>query len=372
MKIVNILKILKEEKRASVATQYLGILQPMYVYHTTDELNENEKDFVLITNQSEYYEYLKKYDMLGRREYLEMPDKVFIKTIDRHIPTYTDDAEITYYEQDENGQPIPTDGVYVRIYKVHTGYQKHFVYTSSGIWSLGLNSWRISGGVKKQFSSVTRGQGGNMNTGDRGVDYKRRLKGIMEAKKTNVRMVRLVHVLTDVESQYFWNPEKAVAKIFSNTVRKEDRLKIIQSNAFRKVLMDELKIKNPKLVDAIRKEIDPGRVAKFISQALVKSEEADTAKGMLENIEKVIALGYDEDITNAMPGQPRLDPHSGPKELEEGAKEEKPEPTEDEKKKKEQAFFDERRESLDYPSNTVYEDDSDDNYVPIKLDENEE
>ena len=251
MKLIDLSK-----RRSKIASQYADVPQPMVVYHSEEELDSNEKDIIKINNISNYLKVIKDMDIkIKSREYQSVMSKnIWIRTTDKYLPDYTNHEGNIYLVLDDKGNPIPVDSCWIKLYRVYTQYSNHFIFTSSGIWSIGINKWALSAGIKTQFSAVTR-RVKSKSTEQGRENYRIYLNKLINKQTPDKRGIRLAHLVLNPLSPYFFNPEKATAAVFKNNVRKEDINKYLTSKAFRSAFMSELGLILPTLTKSIRDAI---------------------------------------------------------------------------------------------------------------------
>jgi len=270
----------------SIASQYLDITQPMYIYHTTEEFLENvEKPFIFLRDQIDYIEYIKThgFDVLNKYNNVSN-ENVWLKTQDVFIPETADTfSKITYKE--ENGEKIPTDGCYIRLYKIFNRTAKHLLYTSSGVHTVSFIKYQLTGAAKDQYMVDFRVPTNNQT-------YEERLQKFLTRTKPSIKEVRLFHALFKPTSEYFLDFDKAVKTIYGSVIHAADRHRVVTTKAFKEAFMRELKLLFPGLTTAIQKEMPVETIAKAMHDLLDRSIKTEDSDKALDVIDYVVQQGY--------------------------------------------------------------------------------
>lgn len=296
MRIVNVKDI------KSVSTIYSHIPQPMYIYHSWEEftnnvspVDENEQKVIQIIGMGDYYEFLHNnnintdYDpdnvYVDLRKY-----NVWIKTVDKFIPDYADAQGNIFYKPGANGNPIPTDGVYIRLYFLTPTPSRHVLYTSSGLHTVGMSKWDMTGAQRVSFIQ-------EKVPATKGEAYQIRLKKFLKTKRPTVRFMKLAMALMVSDSDSFLDVDKAVNAAFGSSVKAADRLKILESPAFRSSLMTTLKTLYPTLAPEIRKGHSPKEMAEKLTVLWDKAVNSGDIEKMIKVFDKITEVGYEENTS---------------------------------------------------------------------------
>lgn len=287
-------RIEKFERGSDISSHYVGIQQPMPIYHSEEELDTSETGIIKIRTVDEYITFIRE-NGLQRTTYVSISDKnVFIKTIDKYLPDYTDYDERVVLKLDTNGNPIPVTSCWVRVYKLNTELTKHFLYTSSGIWSIGMNSFLISAGPKRTYSSITKPTK-KVNSAEL---YQNRFDKMLSKKKPMNREIRLVHLILNPAGPYFLDVEGAIRKIYHQSIPMStfDKKRFLTSKLFKDTFMSELGIIIPSLTKAVRDTISPETMADFLKKVVEKAVEKETSKEAMDRLKDVMQIAYQDPV----------------------------------------------------------------------------
>ncbi len=350
----------------SVATIYSHIPQPMYVYHSVEEFENNAlikhtpamvQPYTLIKGMGDYYEFLHKnkintdYDpdnvYVDLRKY-----NVWIKTVDTFVPETADAQGNITYKGDADGNSIPTDGVYIKLYFLTPTPSRHVLYTSSGLHTVGMSKWDMTGAERYSFLQeklpATKGEG-----------YQNRLAKMLRTKRPTVKFMKLAMALMVSDSDSFLDIDKAVRVAFGQSIKKADRMKLLESPASRSSLMSTLKTLFPDLAPAIRKNHSPEDMAKMLATMYGIAEEDKNIEKMMRVFDKIKEVGYEEHtiINEQMPSSvPLIAPTGNNNQLTDGKTTiQLPDYTKaaEETKEKVEQELEEIKENLDYPNSYV-------------------
>lgn len=326
-----------------VCNQYIDVPQPMYVYHSEKELDENASGggrppLLKIRSVEQYMFMLRDLGLLeeGSGYVSVLGHNIWIKTFDEFLPETVDFQGNTTYKKDENGNQIPIESGWVRLYKIFVSVQRHMLYTSSGIWLATLTYWHVGCGIKPQFVAISR-QGGTKEE-----RYQSTLKKILGRKTVGVKEAQAVSAMLNPMSSLFLDIDKAIGKVFGAQIKKADRHKLITSQAFRSALMKEISVLFPDLTKAIRDEIPPEDMAKFFKEIVKKSIKDEGSSEAMERMKDVVEMAYSTKTFEGYPGSvPILGEHQPAPQLEQ--------PKTDEE-------LDEERNNQSYPDSYVMDD----------------
>jgi len=296
MKYIDIRKI-------KVNEQYIKAgIYDLYVYHSKKEFYDNVASkyptiTYIVNNLSDIFHYLK--DVRGEKtywNYITLTDhQVWIATGERYTPDIYNHVDDIVYKLTDQNELIKTDNCFIRLLAVRVVKNKLFLlFTSGGIHSVSLNNWRISAAVKQQFTRTQTETNQNYISADR---YDERLERILNNKKVQARDLRLVHYLLNPLSDCFMNPEAAVKKTYGSSVRKPDRMKVIESDKIRSLILRELGGLMSDLQKAIQEGIPPQKVAGFLSEIAQNSinNENVSVEDKLMAVDAIIKIGYSEE-----------------------------------------------------------------------------
>jgi len=299
----------------SVNMIYSAVPQPMYVYDSTEEFEENvERPALLARTMAEYFEFLvaNKIDTTYKPndKYVDFrPYNFWIKTIDTDLAlTMTRGGEISY-ATDESGKRIPTNGIYVKVFFLTPTPVRHVLYTSAGLRSVGMTKWDITGAVSDQFQQE-KDVRHSMSTLDK---YNEKLEKLKNKRKPDVNHMRVAMSLFNPKSSMFLDINKAVKTVYGSTIRVNDRAVVLQSEAFRKALMSTFKTLFPELAPIIRKNIDPEKMASMLTEIYDIAKNKEDVDKMLKVFDKVKEVGYEESTTVNMANIPMLPPTNADK-----------------------------------------------------------
>lgn len=279
-------------------SNYLLIEQPMYVYHSNREFREKETVGISITSLEEYLEFFRDNAIdatyRGKENCIDMrPYNLWIKTVDEYIPdTCLVDGTIIYM-LDAEGQKIRTDGVWVRLFFINVNPVRHILFTSSGITSVSLMKWDLTGAVKVSFLSERDLR--------KGKDaYERELARYLKRKRPNIPLLRIAMAVISPSSETFLNIHKSVRTVFKpGAVRDADVNKIITSYAFKEALMSVIKTLYPTLGPAIRALHSPEEMARKLAVVWDIAKDSKKVEDMLRVINKIEESGYAESTVTA-------------------------------------------------------------------------
>lgn len=326
-----------------VCNQYIDVPQPMYVYHSEQELDENASGegrppLLKIRSVEQYMFMLRDLGLLeeGSGYVSVLGHNIWLKAEDTFLPQYVDEQGNTVYQKDENGNQIPIESGWVRLYKIFVSVQRHMLYTSSGIWLATLTYWHIGCGIKTQFVAISR-QGGTKEE-----RYQSTLKKILGRKTIGVKEAQAVSAMLNPMSPLFLDIDKSIGKVFGAQIKKIDRHKIITSQAFRSALMKEISVLFPDLTKAIREEIPPEEMAKFFKDIVKKAIKDEGSAEAMERMKDVVEMAYSTKTFEGYPGSvPLLEPTKEVQQLTTG---------------KEDKDLEDEKEAQNYPDSYVMDD----------------
>jgi len=296
MKIVDLRK-----KDGGVNPKYLNVPQPMYIFHSKEELityiRKNElKTFHIIKNVADFVAFTKKYNLQGHNKYSQLSEiNVFVATDEKFVPdTLTSkgaERGIIKWKLDEEGRAIPTDGCFIQLHLLFSARNHYLCFFSNGVELLSLSKWNITAALKDQFQ---RPSGAYESPEDRST-YDSRLKETLQRRKVTVRDVRLFHILFNPLSDVYLNVDEAVLKVYGRTIRKADREKVVQTERFRKLFRKEIGILMGDLKQAFKTEISDKKMVEMAQQIFTKSIETGSTDDSLKVYDAILGIRESEE-----------------------------------------------------------------------------
>jgi len=285
------------------AVCYVNVPQPMYVYHNNEEFIQNElnpcikekKIINVIKSFADYQTFIIKYNLNltydANNRYIDIrPYNVWIKTIDKFIPDYANIYGDIFYVKGENDEPIPTNGCYIQLFYLSATPTRHIMFTSSGIHTIGMTKWEPTAAIRENFRQEYQTRNSDKAT------YERKLNKILNKKIITVPYMKMVMSMFNPVSHCFLNPSKAAKVAFGPLVRESDREKLLETQAFRKALMQTLKTLFPDLPAKFREKIPPEQMAEYMIKAMGIAEDQEDVDKMLKVFEKMKEVGYEENM----------------------------------------------------------------------------
>lgn len=347
------------------APVYDLIEQPMVVYHSTEEFLANESDkpykivasgqelrnFILDVMKTETLEQIKNVKLYNVEHY-----NVWAKTPDTHVPDTADNGGNPTYAVDANGELIPTDGCYLRIYYVyHTG-MKYIMYTSGGLHISSFGRWQMTAGVKPNFS-----KGVDSYYGKKRVDIVDiRLKRLLSGKKVSYNLQKVTSAFLNPLSSGFLDLHAALKTVIKkHRIEDEQVINVAGSEKFKEALMEALKTLFPELKMAVREAFTPNQMAMLINTMWDTAKEQKDVDKMMKVFNRITEVGYEEHavIKDERPNTKMLSVSTVPTPtanfIEPPKSTNKMEVEDNEKEF--DSILAERKEELDYPSSYVNE-----------------
>lgn len=293
---MRIIDVVKEKK--SIAICYAQVEQPMYVYHSFEELmQENARhiaggNFVLVNHFLDYQRMINllKIDLNynPNKRYVDLIEhNIWIKTTDEFIPDSANRFGEIVYVLTDKGEKIPTDGVYVRLYFILPTPSRHVLFTSSGVHSIGMTKWEITGAIREWYT-----QESDARTRGRGTSYQDYITKLANKRRPDVAYIKLAFAIFHPMSPDFMNIERSVKKIWGTRVKTEDREKLIKSKAFKEAMISAIRVLFPELVNAVRNEIPPEDMAKKLAEIYKMAVDSKDVDKMLKVFQKIEDVGY--------------------------------------------------------------------------------
>lgn len=347
MRLVNL-----QEWKRPVAQIYNLVEQPMPVYHSTEELDSHEQNVVKILTFGQFFDYAHanniplKYSPMER--YVNViRHNIWIGTVDNFIPDVADSyGEISYLQRD--GQKIPTDRCWIRLYFITPTPARFVLYTSAGVNTIGLTKWQPTAAIRPTFiqESIPSKKGGSSA-------YEEKLEKLQHRRKPNVKFTQLAFAIFSSDSETFMDMEKSLKTVFGNSIRSSDREKLLSSPAFKEAVMLAIKTLYPSLRNTIQKSNPPEEMAEKLKVIWETAVSSKSVKDMLTVFEKISDIGYAENgVISAAPALPipqnQTSEFPDPHKLSEAVAEDEDDPKTEEEIEK-------IKEELDYPPSFIME-----------------
>ena len=339
----------------------MTIPQPMVRYDNYDELITNE-DITKINIVISFpqllqllsdkkialgYDFMRANSMEYQRPILDL--NIWIKTVDKYVPDTANTAgDIVYVK--ENGEAVSTEGCYVRLYYIVSTPIKSILFCSTGINSVGITKWQVTGAVRCQFYMETNNRLGHQDP----ARYAAYLNKITTRVKPTVDMYKFVYALLTPNSPHFLDVNKAATFAYASRVKSPDRNELLKSPAFRGAAMQILKLYVPELKSQIKADFPADKVVAMLTTAYGIAVENKKVDDILKVYKEVREVGYEESqaITdNRLPDIPLIDESSTgkPKEITLGSNAVSAE----ELARLNEEAFDLIRQDLDYPDGFI-------------------
>lgn len=284
---------------------YLLEPQPMYRYDNYEEFTQNVQDYRLVTNFPELliacrdlnitleYSDMSKILVEGSRSTLISDKNLWVKTIDKFIPDYANIGGDIFYQKDEQGNAIPTDGCYIKIIALIGLPNRLVLYTSTGVNSVGITKWAITGAVRTQFIQERN----NKPTGT-GEAYQKYISSLKNKTRPDTNMYKFLFALLHPQSSALMNPQKAKALSYGNKIRSADTDKIFESPSFRQAMAQVIKMIFPELTKKARDKFPVESLLEMLQTAKGKAEgEKGTVSDILTVFDKIKGIAYEEELT---------------------------------------------------------------------------
>lgn len=298
-------------KDGGVSPKYLNVPQPMYVFHSKQELKDhiikNElKTFHIIKDVKDFLAFVDLYKLQGRNKYSQVSQvNVFFATNEKFIPDSVTskgkEQGVIRWRLDKEGQCIPTDNCFIQLHLLFSARNHYLCFFSNGVEMLSLSKWGLTAAIKDQFlrPTATYDVFGGRRT------YETKLNEILQRKKVNVRDVRLFHLLFNPLSDVYLNVDEAVQRIYGGTIRKADREKLIQTERFRKLFKKELGTLMGDLKKAFQEEIPDKKMVEMAKEIFDKSIEKGSVDDSLKVYEAILNIREDDEVGPAF-DEPKL------------------------------------------------------------------
>lgn len=288
MKEVNIKNVTNK-----VHPQYLGVEQPMRIYHSTKEFIEHEAKSIpqpkVITDIASFQRFLVTAGIEGKlHEFINLfRFNVWIATNEQFVPDTQDYmGQIIYMLKD--GKPIPTDNCYIHLYSLYAGKGHYNLFTSSGVYDVSLTHWKPTAGTRNKYCVDNT----VINIHRYKETYEERLRTILDKKRFTSLDYKLFNQIFNPMSSTFLDFDKSVLRVYGTRIRKEDREKIIECERFRNLIIKEFAVMMPELQKTVREKIPAGKMADYLSQIFDKSIEKGTTEQQLSVWDKIAQIAY--------------------------------------------------------------------------------
>lgn len=302
----------------SSAMCYVHVAQPMYVYHSTEELEANTPiPREIIGGLADYLDFVHKHNIdltyNSNNRFIDVKDRnVWVRTVDKFIPETADATGEITYKLDNDGNKISTDACYVQLYYITPTPTRNIMFTSSGLHTIGMTKWNPTAAQRWKYNQETDTRRGM----DKESIYKARVEKLLRTRKESVQMTRAVGAILNPSSAHFLDFNGAMRGAYP-WLKIADNKKLLETESFKRTLMSVLKAFYPELRDAIRKAHTPEEMGKKLQAAFDAAESKKDVKGMLDVFGAILTTGYEETfVVNDTTGQTL--PSFKPKQLENG------------------------------------------------------
>lgn len=286
---------------------YLHIEQPMFVYHSDEEFNQNVPEpREILSNIGDYSDFIHRHNISltynSNNKFIDVTElNVWLRTIDKFIPETADALGNITYKLDENGNPIPTDNCYVRLYRITPTPTRNVFFTSSGVHTVGISKWNPTAAQRWSYSQETDPR---MGVGGRNANYPEKLEKVIRKRMSTIQMTKVVSVMFNPASVYFGDFNGAIKAMYP-WVKADDRSKLLETESFKRTLMSVLKTFFPDLAPKIREIHSPDSLAIKLQEAFDVAKESKNVKAMLDVFGAIVGTGYEEtsvvnDLTGAV------------------------------------------------------------------------
>src|SRR5690606_34081783 len=213
---------------------------------------------------------------------------VWIKTVDKEVPDKANIYGEISYKVDDAGNRIPTNGCYIQLYFITATPTRHVLFTSSGVHTIGITKWDMTAAIRENYRQESQPK---MNRGER---YEKNLTKLLNRRKPLASHLRAVQSMLNPISEVWLDLEGSMRNAFPQ-YRKEDRMKIITTQAFREALMNVLSALFPGLKSQIRNDIPPLEITKFMKTMMEQVLDKDVkVDDKLKVLDYIMENGYKE------------------------------------------------------------------------------
>lgn len=277
---------------------YDKVPQPMSIYHSTEEFEQNEKDYILVSSFDELLAFFRKNNIdlnyfgvpIDARNRDIQEYNLWVKTVDKFIPDYADIAGAIFYVTQEGIGFLPTDACYVKVYYIVPLPSKIVLYTSAGVNSVSITKWEVTAAVRSQFLFEKDLRKATSNE----EVYQMRVKNLLNRTRPNVDMYKFMFAFLNEKAPSFLDLDKSAVLTFGAKIKKPDRYKILQSPMFVRAMTQVIKILMPELSKEARDQFPPKEMISLLADAAKIAKETKKVSDILEVFDKLQVIGYEE------------------------------------------------------------------------------
>jgi hypothetical protein len=291
------------QKHDKVNPKYLGVPQPMFIYHSKEEFFINEVQPIregiskkplpiIIKGMHDLYNCLKEIGILGKAEFINITENnVWIATGETFIPDKTTPEGYIIYKMGEDNKPIPTDNCFIQLHVVYLYNNKYLLFCSSGMFITYISYWEVTAAEKSQFLRVN-----DITVSKKTYDQK--LTDLLRNKRINAQDLRLFNCFFNPLSKSFMNSDAAVVAVHGFTIKKADRKKLFETDKFRRLILREMTRLMPEFYEALKKNISADEAAQMTID-FVKSTVKDdkvTVKEKIESMDYLFTKRFPDEV----------------------------------------------------------------------------
>jgi hypothetical protein len=274
-----------------VSPFYISAPQPMRIYHSIKEFEENVikkgEDFVLLRSPSELADFIKTRNLTGGSVIDTVKLNLWIATYEEFIPDVWTKDDCKMWKLNEKFQVIKTDNCFIQVFTLNLSNRKTvLLYTSSGIYGAGLTEWNISAAVKPQFGRVFTTNRKQLG----GRDHNANLEKFLARKRASVSDAQVVGRMLNPESPFYMKPFEAVKSVFKNKLKKNDVPRYLSTDRIAKLFLKELGVIMPSLQKAFLENITDKEMVEFAKNIFTKSLEKGTTAEQMDAYNLIYGL----------------------------------------------------------------------------------
>lgn len=297
MKLVNITD--QTGMRYKVNTKYVGVPQPMYIYHSTEELFDNVKEPIIVKNIFEFYNFASKNytdvdnDSKNKEKsiWYNCYDKnVWVGTNEKLIPDTMDEYGNITYKLGTDNLPIKTDNCYIRLNSFLVLSHQYMLFLSSGVEGVSLGTWKVSAATKTQFLTTTK-----VANAQKYKPYSEQIGKILARKQVIVKDMQFLMLLINPLSEIFLDVDACFRKVFP-TLRVKDRQKYLNTERFRKLFITQLGRLMPDLIKGVQQHNAPEDIGLYIKKMREAALERGSTQDQIEALNVALKIGYADKI----------------------------------------------------------------------------
>jgi len=299
MKLIDLKKMTK-----NVSNVYKVVDELMPIYHSTEEFRVNETDKgtkpIVLSTIGDFSKFIADHKIVGYNILYPLNKfgvNVFIATGEKYVPdVVAPDSNIIF--KLVKGKLVPTDNCYIKLYVITSRTNSFTLHTSSGIFSVSIARWKFTAGVKPSYSRVNNPD--NNPNYIPAADYDRRTEKLLKSPKVSLNDLRFFHSLFNPVSENFMDVDKAAIKAYGYRVRKDTRYKILKSERFKKIIINELGVLMPSIKKAVKNQISPDKIADMLLKVAKDTVSSDgtTVDDKLKALNAVLTCGYSEEMVS--------------------------------------------------------------------------